>query len=486
MDKQHKRKLKILKLAEIDATDKELEIVNTIQELEDSVDERLTGIENTLSSKVDAISEELKKKLEQELVLEIDKNELVGDKGDKGDKGDTIAGPKGDRGDKGEKGEAGLAGKNGKDGESIVGPAGADGSPDTPEVIADKLNMLTEAVSPDVIMGYRDLERIAKENAHKTYTGVSETRVKELLTAQLAVIESSDVDSVSNSDGTLTISPTTGAVVASLNLANANTWTGQQTFTAGVKTNAIYTNGGANPNVLAINVDDGTLWNTASGNVSVDFYTSRLLDDANGYPSVDWIVRQLNDSGNFASINYDSRILYNTGANPVVTWGGATYALDIVGDIKHSGTMYDAANVTSLQLSNRLLYDTAGTNNLNWYNASGIRIGSALYIGSVSTIPNSKLEVGGSIALPYRAITALRTLDSTDYLVNCTINTFAVTLPTAIGITGRVYKVKNSGTGVITVNTTASQTIDGSTSVTISVQNTALEFMSTGTNWIIT
>ena len=39
------------------------------------------------------------------------------------------------------------------------------------------------------------------------------------------------VSSVSNSDGTLTISPTTGAVVASLALGNANTWTAVQTFT---------------------------------------------------------------------------------------------------------------------------------------------------------------------------------------------------------------------------------------------------------------
>lgn len=38
------------------------------------------------------------------------------------------------------------------------------------------------------------------------------------------------VTSVSNSDGTLTISPTTGAVVASLALGHANTWTGTQTF----------------------------------------------------------------------------------------------------------------------------------------------------------------------------------------------------------------------------------------------------------------
>jgi len=40
------------------------------------------------------------------------------------------------------------------------------------------------------------------------------------------------VTSVSNSDGTLTISPTSGAVVASLALGHANTWSGLQTFTA--------------------------------------------------------------------------------------------------------------------------------------------------------------------------------------------------------------------------------------------------------------
>jgi hypothetical protein len=40
------------------------------------------------------------------------------------------------------------------------------------------------------------------------------------------------VTSVSNSDSTLTITPTTGAVVGSLNLAHANTWTALQTFGA--------------------------------------------------------------------------------------------------------------------------------------------------------------------------------------------------------------------------------------------------------------
>lgn len=45
---------------------------------------------------------------------------------------------------------------------------------------------------------------------------------------------SAAVSSVSNSDGTLTISPTTGAVIASIALGHANTWSGIQTLTTPV------------------------------------------------------------------------------------------------------------------------------------------------------------------------------------------------------------------------------------------------------------
>lgn len=51
------------------------------------------------------------------------------------------------------------------------------------------------------------------------------------------------VSSVSNADGTLTISPTTGAVVASLALAHANTWTGLQQFNANASTTALTVSG---------------------------------------------------------------------------------------------------------------------------------------------------------------------------------------------------------------------------------------------------
>lgn len=47
-------------------------------------------------------------------------------------------------------------------------------------------------------------------------------------------LAASAVLSVVNSDGTLTIAPTTGSVVASLNLAHVNTWTALQTLNGGI------------------------------------------------------------------------------------------------------------------------------------------------------------------------------------------------------------------------------------------------------------
>ena len=88
------------------------------------------------------------------------------------------------------------------------------------------------------------------------------------------------VNSVSNSDGTLTISPTTGAVVASLALGHANTWTATQTLsgltlsgcsTAGVATT---TSGGvvgcANaPSISGANFTSASIPNAALANSTI-------------------------------------------------------------------------------------------------------------------------------------------------------------------------------------------------------------------------
>ena len=116
------------------------------------------------------------------------------------------------------------------------------------------------------------------------------------------------VTSVTNSDGTLTISPTTGAVVASIALGHANTWTAAQSFnvndlvmngsTSGTtKLNANATAGtttqtfqAANGIVADLDVADQTVTGGANvttqtlttGNVTIDCGTRPLQQITNG------------------------------------------------------------------------------------------------------------------------------------------------------------------------------------------------------------
>jgi hypothetical protein len=86
----------------------------------------------------------------------------------------------------------------------------------------------------------------------------------------------------------------------------------------------------------------------------------------------------------------------------------------------------------------------------------------------------------------YNPKTANYTLGSFDGTVDCTANSFTVTLPTAVGAKGRVYNIKNSGNGVITIATTSSQTIDGNASGVLKlVQYDNLTVQSNGANWLI-
>ena len=104
--------------------------------------------------------------------------------------------------------------------------------------------------------------------------------------------------------------------------------------------------------------------------------------------------------------------------------------------------------------------------------------------------PNSTLEVAGSLSLSYVAKTASYTLTASDHTVDCTVNSFNLTLPTAAGCTGRIYNLKNSGTGVITILTTSGQTVDGQISgywtlVRSGDINPNMQVQSNGANWII-
>ena len=109
-------------------------------------------------------------------------------------------------------------------------------------------------------------------------------------------------------------------------------------------------------------------------------------------------------------------------------------------------------------------------------------------VGIGTTTPNSMLDVRGSLALNYRTFTTSIAIAATDNTVVYTGTTgVSVTLPTAVGITGRYYWIKNASatvpTPTITLQTTSSQTIDGNATWTIDEPGETIRVVSDGANW---
>lgn len=72
-------------------------------------------------------------------------------------------------------------------------------------------------------------------------------------------------------------------------------------------------------------------------------------------------------------------------------------------------------------------------------------------------------------------------------LCNSSGGTFAINLPTAVGISGKMYTVKKTDSSVIavTIEPDGTETIDGVTNTTINTQGETLRFISDGANWQI-
>ena len=70
---------------------------------------------------------------------------------------------------------------------------------------------------------------------------------------------------------------------------------------------------------------------------------------------------------------------------------------------------------------------------------------------------------------------------------DCTSNAIAVTLPNATFASGAVYVIKKSDSSAhaVTIGTTASQTIDGASTQTLSAQYSEMGVFSDGQNWNI-
>ena len=107
-------------------------------------------------------------------------------------------------------------------------------------------------------------------------------------------------------------------------------------------------------------------------------------------------------------------------------------------------------------------------------------------MGVGTTSPNSTFDVRGSLSTSLTTFTGNTSAGIADNLLVFTgTSATTLTLPTASGITGREYWIKNasSNSSVLTIATTSSQTIDGLTTWTLTQANKTIRVVSSGTNW---
>jgi len=161
------------------------------------------------------------------------------------------------------------------------------------------------------------------------------------------------------------------------------------------------------------------------------------------------------------------------------SFGNATTVATFTVDAQ--GRLTAAANVTIGSLPNSALANSTAT-----LGNATITLGSTT--STVGNLTLSSATVNGA-SFAYVAKTAGYTVTATDYTVaaNASTGALSITLPTSVGITGKVYVVKkmDSTANVVTVATTSSQTIDGATTRALSLQYDAIMVQADGANWIV-
>ena len=126
-------------------------------------------------------------------------------------------------------------------------------------------------------------------------------------------------------------------------------------------------------------------------------------------------------------------------------------------------------------------FSALGTNSLN---RTGGTLTGNITASSGVTIDGVDLSVG----IPWTILSksadyTVTTADGAHVCIFCTSGTFTVTLYAASGNTGRTVHVKNMGTGVITVDGNAAETIDGALTATLTDQYDEISLTTDGSNW---
>lgn len=125
-----------------------------------------------------------------------------------------------------------------------------------------------------------------------------------------------------------------------------------------------------------------------------------------------------------------------------------------------------------------------GTSNIE------VVIGTTRDIGvpSDATVTKAKLAAG-AMSADKKSKTTNYTAASDDDVILCDASSgaFTITLPTAVGIGGKIYIIKktDSSTNKVSIDGNGAETLDGQTIIKLYVQYQTIKIMSDGTNWAV-
>lgn len=187
------------------------------------------------------------------------------------------------------------------------------------------------------------------------------------------------------------------------------------------------------------------------------------------------------------AIQSGNYLYISSGAN--ATYGGAIDFFDITNrssPVKIS-TVYNndpSSPFGGIALANGYIYvadygSAAGLSYLDIFTQPQMSVPFGNQVGSTLSV-KGLTEGITPVTASYTALTT-----DTTIMANASAAAYTVTLPTAVGIAGKIYNIKktDSSANAVTVGTTSSQNIEGSTTYSLSVQYKYVDVISDGTQW---
>jgi hypothetical protein len=184
--------------------------------------------------------------------------------------------------------------------------------------------------------------------------------------------------------------------------------------------------------------------------------------------------------------HYFQRIIDNV--NELFPAEGVTRVRGNTPHTRYKGTETNAKEYRLVESAGKLLIqENTGTEDAPTWTTRFVLSASGLF-GLGQSSPHSTVHAGGSFAAPVVIKTADYTASAQDYTILCDATGGAITisLPSAVGIAGRVYNIKkiDSSDNAVTIDPAEMEAINGEKTVLLTTCWQGLLIQSDGANWV--